>query len=235
MAVLILAPMVTALPGCVLQRADISPEGQLEVFGPTSGFSLRDLPGDWIGVGLNENKLEDHLEVVSVDASPAIKVTPGPVDFFFIRRVNAELLASPFLSWSWTRSPGAKKRSKVSLLIGFYGGDPTSRSWGGEFFAFLGQKIPPHDRLIALSWGGETEQAGAVDKEPRSARMIVRSIRNSSDEWYEENVDIGRLYRDAWPRDDHADTKIMFVGFVATADGGSAPSSLQFSDIVLYR
>ncbi len=230
-----LALVLISLSGCILQNADITPEGQLEVFGPSSGFNLRDLPGDWINVGLDENNLDKHLEIVSVDASPAMKVTPAPKDFFFLRRVNAGLLASPFLGWSWTRSPGAKERSKVSLLVGFYGGNPTSRSWGGEFFAFLGQKIPPHDRLVILNWGGETEQAGSVDKEPRSARMIVRSIRNSSGDWYEENVDIGRVYRDAWPKDDHADAKIMFVGFVAIADGGTAPSPLQFSDVVLYR
>lgn len=230
-----LALVLIALSGCILQRADITPEGQLEVFGPSSGFNLCDLPDDWINVGLDENNLDKHLEIVSVDASPAIKVTPAPKDFFFLRRVNAGLLASPFLGWSWTRSPGAKERSKVSLLVGFYGGDLTSRSWGGEFFAFLGQKIPPHDRLVILNWGGETEQVGSVDKESRSARMIVRSIRNSSGDWHEENVDIGRVYRDAWPKDDHADAKIMFVGFVAIADRGTAPSPLQFSDVVLYR
>ena len=34
--------------GCSLSEADISPEGQLEIFGPSNSFSAENFPDDWV-------------------------------------------------------------------------------------------------------------------------------------------------------------------------------------------
>lgn len=230
-SVLRLAALCLVLSGCTVPRAEISPEGQLEVFGPSNSFPVSGIPEDWVLEGISVPQLSKVMSIETVDTSPAISLTASENRFVLIRRTNASLLASPFLGWSWS-SPGGQQRRPVRLLVGFHGGDPKSRSWGGEPLVYLGTNIPPHDRAIAVVWGGDSDVRGTFDQNLKTPHYIMRTASPKDGQWSNENIDIGRLYRQAWPGDDHVRVKIMFVGFAAAA---GRPSLIKFSDLVLYR
>jgi len=226
------------LAGCSVERASMTPEGLLAVLGPAPGFSPVELPGDWALE--SKGKLsEQQLRTDTKDGVPALRISNGENPFIVVRRTQAMLLSTPYLSWSWNiEPPSAPGFHPVRVIVGFHGGDPASGSWGGQPFKWLGTRLPPHDRALSLTWGESALQRGALDL-PRDStdraapRYTVRGGRENAGTWWLETVDLADLYKRAWPGDDANRAQIMFIGIAAPGDRPPAPAYI--SGILLSR
>ena len=112
--------MLGWLSGCaVVPQASVAPEGLLQVLGPFPGFSPVELPGDW-AIEKNGELDVSQLQIMDMQGVPSLKVTNGADSFVIVRRTQAMMLATPFLSWSWNiEPPSASGYHPVRLVVGF--------------------------------------------------------------------------------------------------------------------
>ena len=235
-AFLILSCLV--ISGCTLPRAEISPEGYLEVFGPATSITKTSLPAEWFVDGLAETDfLSARLNLVNIDGSPTLNLSPATQSYVFAKRTKASLLATPFLSWSWNYPAFQGEEHPVRLIFGFHGGNPKSGSWGSQPLIFLGKKAPPYDRAISIIWHRNAFLRGTLNIKSKLAKYIARGGIENTDKWQTEHIDLAALYRRLWPKDRHSRVRIMFAGFAAT--GGTPPTNnaigAAFADIVLSK
>lgn len=132
-----------------------------------------------------------------------------------VRQVNAMMLATSFLSWSWNLSNHGAGIHPIRLVVGFYGGAPADTETGGQ-----GNNIPPHDRALTLVWGDTALRRGALSLPPADRPLEVpvytlRGGRENTRKWWFETVDLSELYAKAWPKDDFRHVRITFVGLAA--------------------
>ncbi len=231
--------MVALLSACsVVPQARIAPEGFLKVLGPFTGFSLIALPDDWT-IEKDGTLHESQLQVMDMQGVPSIKVTNGSDSFVVVRRIQAMMLATPFLSWSWNIEPPSTPRyHPVRLVVGFNGGDPLHSSRGSEPLRWLGSDLPPHDRALSLTWGESALQRGTLSLPPKpdsraATRYIVRGGRENAGSWWLETVDLYDLYCRIWPGDEAEKTQVVFIGVAAA--GKRPPAPAYISGIVLSR
>ncbi len=198
-----------------------TPAGRLAVMGPTLAFSLDALSHDWIIVNGAEAKARHSsapsLSVVDRDGIPALNIKSGAHMSLIARRVDAMLLATPFLSWSWNVSPYGPGIHPVRLIVGFQGG--ADKKTGVEV---LSGGLPGHDRALALVWGDSALKRGTFSLPPAERPLeaplyTVRGGRENTRHWWLETVDLESLYTRAWPRDDLRRVHITFIGIAAAA------------------
>jgi hypothetical protein len=230
--------MLLILSGCAIKQANVAPEGLLSVLGPFPGFSPENLPDDWT-IEKNGSWDVKQLRVVTKNGMPSLKITNGEDSFIVVRRTKAMMLATPFLSWSWfIEPPSTSGYHPVRMVIGFYGGDPASRSGGNQPFRWLGSSLPAHDRAMSLTWGESALQRGTLTAPPAGSanaapRYTVRGGRENAGSWWLETVDLSDLYRQIWPQDDSARAQVVFIGIAASARRAPAPAHV--SSITLSR
>ena len=221
--------MLLLLTGCSVKKAIVAPEGLLSVLGPFPGFSPENLPDDW-AVVKNGNLDIKQIQIVTKDGLPSLKITNSENSFIVMRRTNAMMLATPFLSWYWLIDPPSTTGyHTIRMVVGFYGGDPKSRSSISQPFRWLGRSLPPHDRAINLVWGESALQRGTLIKPTTDSKnkvplYIVRGGRENTGSWWQETVDLSSLYRQVWPQDNSANAKIVYIGIKAVADSVPAPA-----------
>jgi len=221
------------LAACTAPKVDISPEGQLEIFGPNSQIIPNSLPDDWVLEGVEQGFLfSSLLRIGKLDDAPTLQIASSNKDFALVRRTNATLLASPFLSWSWKVTAPATREHPIRLIVGFSGGTGERRQNKTAFFEF-DTGIPPYDRSIALVWGGPDDAPGLIDTNKASPRFIVRSGHTAANRWITENIDLSQLYRRIWPNDDLVNTRVQFVGVASGIR--PVPAIAEFSDLALFR
>jgi hypothetical protein len=226
------------LPGCSVKEANVAPEGLLSVLGPFPDFSPEDLPDDW-AIEKNGSLDSGQLRVVVKAGLDSLKITNAKDSFIIVRRTNAMLLATPFLSWSWLiEPPSTSGYHPVRLIVGFYGGALKDRSRSSQPFRWPGSSLPTHDRTMSLTWGESALQRGALVRPPpdsrdKAPRYTVRGGRENTGSWWLETVDLSKLYRQIWPEDNNASTKVVFIGIAAVAE--RIPASAHVSGITLSR
>jgi hypothetical protein len=226
------------LPGCTVKQASVAPEGLLSVLGPFPGFSTLDLPDDWIIKKSGSLDL-GQLLVVTKDGTPSLRVTNAEDSFVIVRRTNAMMLATPFLSWSWLiKPPSTSGYHPVRMVIGFYGGASKNRHVSSQPLRWPGSSLPTHDRIISLTWGESALQRGTIETPSKdntiaTPRYTVRGGRENTGSWWLETVDLSDLYRKIWPQDNMAVAQVVFIGIEAVAGHVSAP--VHVSGITLSR
>jgi hypothetical protein len=230
--------MLLILPGCTVKQANVAPEGLLSVLGPFPSFSPLDLPEDWV-IEKSGSLDVGQLQVVAKDGMPSLKITNAQDSFIIVRRTNAMMLATPFLSWSWLiEPPSTSGYHPVRMVIGFYGGASKGRRVSSQPFRWLGSSLPTHDRIISLTWGESALQRGTLaapskDSANANPRYTVRGGRENTGSWWLETIDLSDLYRKIWPQDNRAIAQVVFIGIAAVAGHGPAP--VHVSGITLSR
>jgi len=219
--VLGLGALVLAVSSCVAPKPVIpdqpSPEGRLTVMGSQQSFNLDAPPADWIvsgGGGLKGHD-RDAISTVTRDGVRALELKSGPQRVIAVRRVDAMMLATPFLSWAWRLSNHGAGIHPVRLIVGFNGGAPQGTALDSQ-----GDGLPPHDRALALVWGDTALRRGALSLPPTNKPLeaplyTVRGGRENTRKWWVENVDLSDLYAKAWPNDNRKRTHITFIGLAA--------------------
>ncbi len=232
--------LVIFATGCTAPRAVVEPEGRLDVFNPEAAAGAF-LPRDWVldgigGVG-GPDAAGAYLSTVVKDGTPALKIVNGEKNFVAVRRTQAMLLASPFLTWAWYMEAPPGGTHPARLLIGFYGGNEKSQSWESRTFSWFGSPLPTHDRALAIVWGSSALQRGILVRPAKGGkdrpRYIARGGRENGGKWWLEYLDLAELYRRLWPGDDLGRVGIAFIGVAAA--GGKPPSAAYISKIVISR
>ena len=211
-----LLAVMLSFAGCVetLQPITPAPEGRLAIMGPTPGFSLDAPPSDWTIASNNVNG-RASLSTATVQGVPALELKSSDVTTIAVRQVDAMLLATPFLSWSWHLSNHGPGIHPVRIVVGFEGGQGAN----GEADP-LGGGLPSHDRALALVWGDTMLRRGSLSLPPterptEAPLYTVRGGRENTRRWWLETVDLSQLYATAWPRDDFRNVRITFIGMAA--------------------
>lgn len=229
------AGIVLGIAACAVPRATVDPSGRLDILGPGPGFSPAAVSGEWSRVDPGDGG--PAFATAEAGGIRSLRVVSGRQTGLLVRRVDAILVVAPYLSWAWSIETHAGTEHPVRLVVGFYGGDPASDSWGSRPMAWVGSNLPPYDRLLTIGWDTSALRRGNLTpprEDPRAPRhYTVRGGEENAGVWRFETVDLAQVYRQAWPGDDVAAAKIMFVGVAAV--GGDAPAAAHISGIVLSR
>ena len=230
----LLSALTLFLIGCSAPQVDISPEGQLEIFGPNSTLVSGNLGEDWFLEGVTRLRLlSTLLKIGNLDTAPTLQITASDQAFALIRRTNASLLASPFFAWSWRVTKPSGERHPVRLIIGFNGGTADSRRVGVGDLINFSKGIPKYDRAVSLAWGTSEDAPGSIDDTRIAPQLLVRAGDKSARTWMTENIDLSQVYKVLWPNDDMVYVRIRFIGIVSRRFSGKAIA--EFSDLELYR
>ena len=226
--------LTVLLSACALPRADVGPEGRLEIFGPASALNAQRVPKDWTLDGPSPTEfLLANIRVVNDGGERELRLWPGDQPYVLARRIRALLLASPFLSWSWNLADYTGTGHPIGLTVGFFGGNPKFASAGGHPFVFTGQKLPPHDRVLTVAWGAKALQRGSLEGNRPVPRYIARGGRENSEKWWTETLDLSDLYARLWPKDEIGRVKITFIGFASAATENRAGA--RFKNLILSK
>lgn len=213
---LALITAIIAATGCAgpITPSRPAPEGQLAIMGPSPSFSLDAPPRDWI-ISTDNSDGRVNLSTVKREGVPAVELKSAYRRTVAVRRVDAMMLATPYLSWSWHLSNHGSGIHPVRIVIGFQGGvrdiqeiDP------------LGGGLPEHDRALALVWGDTMLRRGSLslppaDRPTQAPLYTVRGGRENTRKWWLETADLSQLYAIAWPGDDLKHVRITFIGIAA--------------------
>lgn len=210
------------LSGCASgtqARKPVTPEGSLQVLGPSHTFDLGGLGEDWTIVGEADPEL---LAVTERKGVPAMGLTSGTESLLLVRHISAMALATPYLSWAWNMSDHGDGVHPVRLIVGFRGG-PDETTEGLLELNLIEGELPAHDRAVALVWGVSALNRGTYRLSPDATQpaaplYTVRGGREMTGQWWLETVDLADLYKKAWPSDSLRRVEVVFIG-IASAPG----------------
>jgi len=200
-------------------RPGPSPEGRLSIMGAGLNFNLDTPPKDWLiatsDKNISPNAIFSPLSSVTQDGVAALEIRTGPAKSIAVRKVNAMLLATPFLSWAWHLSDQGPGVHPVRLVIGFKGG-----AGDGTVTRGSNDGLPEHDRALTLVWGDTALRRGTLtqpdpQKPLQAAVYTVRGGRENTRKWWRDTVDLSQLYQQAWPSDERRTIRITFIGVAA--------------------
>ncbi len=214
--------VVLALAGCTRTQTAVDLDGVVRVFSGDPSNPVFGRNSDWIALG---DTASTSKTTRTADGRAALDVTASGDKAALLRRVDASLLATPFLFWEWIVVDGAADHP-VRLVIGLadHAMEPES-----AFGAALGPaEPPPFSRSLTLVWGASALQRGSLVASGAGAngrphvRYVARGGRENRGQWWSEHLDLSQLHAAAWPSVDMAQSRIVFAGIsVAEGDTGT--------------
>ncbi|MEE2745804.1 MAG: hypothetical protein VX617_02865 [Pseudomonadota bacterium] len=229
-----LAIFSVLLTTCSNQFAEISPEGKLELFDGLDKLSVQNFPTDWILEGVSQNQLlEVNNSITIINNKNTLSITSLPTDYVLLRKIRANLMASPFLGWSWKIPSNNTGSGQVRIIVGFYGGKTNSYLRNFDSIASFTNKGPRYDRIANIVLGKSLNGEKSIEKADQLYYYSNVKLSSKASDWFNENLDLSALYRRKWPVDSLINTQISFVGFLSTSE--TAPVVTQIQNVVLYR
>ena len=223
------------ITGCEQTLTPVSLDGTIKVFSADPHNPIFGKNSDWVRLGDYDGV---SIKSVYEGSVLVLQIKTTEANAAFLRRVNAQLLATPFLFWSWSVINGPPVHP-VRLVIGFADEDvEVSETVNGEII-FGRPKLPPFSRTLTLVWEGSALQRGTLSAEPARrngkprARYVVRGGRESRNQWWTENLNLSRLHSIAWPDVDTTRSRIVFMGISTT--GGSLSGTMRIAQFKLSR
>lgn len=209
-----IAAFAVGCSGALVSPSRPNPEGQMNVLGPEPSFNLDAPPKDWI-ISTDNQDGRAALSSKPFQGVPALELKSSETATIAVRRVDAMLLATPYLSWSWNLSDHGAGIHPVRIVVGFSGGISDDQD-----AIQLGGGLPPHDRALALVWGDTLLKRGTLSLPPpesvaEAPLYTVRGGRENTRKWWPEAVDLSQFYAQAWPNDDRRKVRISFIGIAA--------------------
>lgn len=209
------------LAGCTAPEIRIdrpSPEGRLTVMSGGQDVAVDAPPEDWL-ITLGDASADplgrQALSRVTIGGVDALELFSSRLPTIAVREIDAMMLATPYLKWSWHMSDHGQGIHPIRLVVGFQGGLPE-----GGAPSRLGSNLPPHDRALALVWSDTMLRRGAFNLPPldrpwEAPLYTVRGGRENARNWHQEVVDLADLYAKAWPDDDRRKVRVAFIGMAA--------------------
>lgn len=211
----------------------VQPDGSLEILGPGPHFARAFEDGWWIVSG---DIGPGSLIVTEKSGQRALLIPPGDDEFTILRPVDAILLSSPFLSWSWLLEPGASENQDISVLVGFI-------SPMGTVVAPSFDSLPEAadetlaNRALEIRWAASALMRGDLtiptQENKDLPQYLVRGGRENTGRWWRESIDLSYLYTRLWPGEDPAKARIVFIAIHAGPDRVDTPAYI--ADMRLYR
>jgi hypothetical protein len=229
--------LALSLSACTAPRFAAPVGGALDVMFPDQSFieaiSNGEVPGDWV---LSGSVDAQTLSIRQIDRFTALSVHAGNQPFALVRKINASLLATPYLSWAWHAQPPAHGTHPVSILIELTNREAISdRSW----WKIGGEGAGNANRLIVLTWGETALGRGSIigpirqEDHPETARYIARGGPEQANRWWVDTVDLSLIHRQIWPADDQSLYDIRYIGISVQA--AKSPAAMNLAEIRLMR
>ncbi len=227
-------PMIFILAGCATQPvvSAIGPGGMLEVFTPDARFAKSIDSGHW---SVLEDPAPGALIITTHGGLPALKIEPLFDAFVIARPLDANLLATPYLEWSWNMSEHAPPYHDVTLLVGFAAppGAP-EQPWSSAIPQING--APQASRALQLGWTYSALARGYLDTTGEHTPLPLYAVRGGTENtarWWRESIDLAALYTQLWPMENPANVKIAYIAI--TAHGARDATVGYLSTITLFR
>lgn len=206
-----------------------TPEGQLAVLRPDVELDLYRTDTDWVIIGDGQHRIS--LDVQS--AMPGLIVSASAEPLVAVRRLQASLLATPYLSWAWNLENAGPGLHPLRLVVGFNSHQKgATKPWPWETLATNPEAspLPAHNRALALVWGETPLRRGYFHVPPLAKDAVigtaplytVRGGAENTGTWWLETVDLAALYGEAWPEDARAGVAVVFIGFATAPAPGEA-------------
>ncbi|MGB0683765.1 MAG: hypothetical protein ACPGOV_13710 [Magnetovibrionaceae bacterium] len=207
-------PSATFVPG-------FSPEleaGQWWYLGPRGGMKPGGLAPGGGGLG---------LQLIEVERIPTMRAIAGVRPFIAVREADRPLGVTPFLAYSWKLiAPDLEpeEHHAVSLAIGFRDTNTplvVSTVQSADPAKAGPALLPPHDRVLFLSFGPSALQRGTVtpvEGAPNRVHYTVRGGRENLSRWFTELLDLSDLHRAIWPEKTINTVRISFLGVSVEGD-----------------
>lgn len=222
---------------CTVHEATIQLGGSLNIFSTDQLFDIAHIPDDWV---VSDNIPTKAIFATSTLGSSTVSIISAANQYHFARRVQASLLATPYLSWRWKLQAGKWKYHPVRIIVGFSGGGATPSPPTLFNKLFPGPALPPHDRVLSFLWAPSALMRGYLKPIPNSGKSskkeshyVVRGGTENVGFWWHDTVDLASLYKSSWPTDAQELVQIRFIG----VDSGASKSQITtyISDLRLSR
>ena len=220
---------------CTRTHTPVGLDSAVKIFSDNPQNPIFGQNSDWTRLGSSRSV---NIKSVYKGAIPVLQISSAYANAAFLRRVDAQLLATPFLFWSWSVIDGPPIHP-VRLIIGFSDTGQSNDRIDDNRTIFSSQKLPAFSRTLTLVWGASALKRGTLTIKPNQkgqkpgARYIVRGGRENQHRWWNENLDLSHLHTLAWPLVDMSQSRIVFTG-ISTA-GGAVPGTMQIAQIKLSR
>lgn len=234
--ILPIGAVVTMLSACSAPEATIQLGGSLSVFPIGTSLELDNLPDDWFTRG---NISDDRVGGSAKLGSSTVSITSATAPYLIARRVNANMLATPYLSWRWRFDPGKWSYHPVRLVVGFWGGGTEPAQQGIISHLFPSSSIPVYDRVMSFLWApsalmrGNLVRVNSEQSSVREAHYMVRGGAENIAKWWTETVDLASIYKQSWPKDQINGVRVAFIGISSTSSKHKLRAYL--SDLRLSR
>ena len=213
---LMAALCITALlNACGKPVVEVALDSTLTILEPRRDYSYEQMKEKWVVIGdIKETIPRLHIE----KKEHFLAIAPNRTPFAVLRPIKAQLLATPFLSWTWRIARDTQSISPLGLAIGFMDQKIKNNAW--YLSGFWGPSLPPFSRSLTIEWGRSANERGSLrvsnkDREGRSlARYVARGGLENQGRWWREHIDLSLLHSKAWPELDMRDTQIVFAGFI---------------------
>lgn len=216
-----------ALAACAPAVVPVELDGTLTILEPRHDFDLHEPGDDWIEVGAAP---AGAGQMQARDGGLYLELLGGGAPYALLRRMNAQLLATPYLAWSWRLMGPPDTAHPVQLTVGFRKG--VAESGGFSWKRLTGPELPAYDRTLTVSWGHSALRRGTLEvrrtgkKQHPVAVYVARGGGENLGRWWDEAIDLSALHAKAWPGVDMRDTVIVFAGVVMTKAGPTTAANL---------
>ena len=224
-----IALCITALlNACGKPVVKVALDSTLTILEPRRDYSYEQMKEKWVVIGdIKETIPRLHIEKKEHFLAIASNRTP----FAVLRPIKAQLLATPFLSWTWRIAQDTQPISTLQLAIGFMDEKTKNDAW--YFSRFWEPSLPPFSRSLTIEWGLSALERGSLrvskkDRDGRSvARYVARGGLENQGRWWREHIDLSLLHSKAWPELDMRDTQIVFAGFILNKHNSTVAGHLK--------
>ena len=225
------AGLLLAVSACSVSRVATGPESDLDVLGPRPDLVTVGLDGSW---KLTDTDALSALSIHRYEGIPGLRLRPLKDDYAVVRRLDAKLVVTPFLTWTWLPETHHNDTHPVRIVAGFKSGQDDKDDPQYEWFD---DDLPHHDRAIEFVWVRSALSRGTYSipdaKVEQPPVYHVRGGRESFNHWWFEALDLQALYHRAWPTDDIFKVRVSFLGFHVKA--GTEDEALTISGLRLAR
>jgi len=222
---LFITVLFLGLSGCAnpIIVSEVQPDGSLEIMGPSPHFAETFESGHWIKSG----EINPGMLIVTEQlAQRALLIPAGNQTFTILRPVDANLLSTPYLGWSWLVEHRDGEYQDVSVLIGFHA--PPDAPEIASFASLPdAADATPANRAIEIRWATSALRRGDLsfpDTENGLPVYVIRGGRENIGRWWQENADLSALYARLWPGEEIARTRIVFVAINVGPNRKNSPT-----------
>lgn len=173
------------------------------------------ISNNWI---INSNNTPRDWAIIGAPYDPKIRLSSNKKSFKLLKKVNSNILVTPFLTWSWKIERTKLTQHPIQIIVGLKSSQLESKSPFNNLDRNSITGLPSHDRQIIFVWGSSALVPKSIIRPPptsntvKQAVYVIRSGKTGSNEWNTEAVDLERISYLVWPLLNNKRAKVVFFG-----------------------